>query len=76
MPPLSGATVERLADRETAHHRWTFRMPTPLGSDLLLARFAGLSRKPLFEAQATERADVDIAARLLPGEAEPPPTRP
>jgi len=34
--------------------------------DLLLARFAGLSRKPLFEAQATERADVDIAARLLP----------
>jgi len=34
--------------------------------DLLLARFACLSRKPLFEAQATERADVDIAARLLP----------
>jgi LemA protein len=32
--------------------------------DLLLTGLAGLSRKPLFEAQAVERADVDVAAAL------------
>jgi LemA protein len=32
--------------------------------DLLLAGFAGLARKPLFEAQSAERADVDIGAAL------------
>jgi LemA protein len=32
--------------------------------DLLLTGLAGLSRKPLFEAQGVERADVDVAAAL------------
>lgn len=32
--------------------------------DLLLAGFAGLARKPLFEAQSGERADVDIGTAL------------
>jgi LemA protein len=32
--------------------------------DLLLAAFAGLTRKPLFEAQSAERADVDVGAAL------------
>jgi LemA protein len=32
--------------------------------DLLLTGLAGLSRKPLFEAQGAERADVDVAAAL------------
>jgi LemA protein len=32
--------------------------------DLLLAGIAGLTRKPLFEAQGAERTDVDIGAAL------------
>jgi LemA protein len=32
--------------------------------DLLLTGMAGLARKPLFEAQAAERTDVDIGAAL------------
>ena len=32
--------------------------------DLLLTGIAGLSRKPLFEAEAAERADVDVGAAL------------
>jgi LemA protein len=32
--------------------------------DLLLAGLAGLTHKPLFEAQAAERSDVDIGAAL------------
>jgi LemA protein len=32
--------------------------------DLLLGAAAGLARKPLFEAQAAERTDVDVGARL------------
>ena len=32
--------------------------------DLLFASAAGLERKPLFEALSTERADIDVAARL------------
>jgi LemA protein len=32
--------------------------------DLLLTGYAGLARKPLFEAQSAERADVDIGAAL------------
>ncbi len=32
--------------------------------DLLLTGFAGLARKPLFEAQSAERTDVDIGAAL------------
>src|SRR6187549_2656030 len=32
--------------------------------DRLLARFAGLKRRPLFEASAEERADVNVADRL------------
>ncbi|MFL6694172.1 MAG: LemA family protein [Ramlibacter sp.] len=32
--------------------------------DLLLAGAAGLARKPLFEAQGAERADVDVGAAL------------
>lgn len=32
--------------------------------DLLFASAAGLARKPLFEALSTERADIDVAARL------------
>ena len=32
--------------------------------DLLLAGMAGLTRKPLFEAQAADRTDVDVGAAL------------
>jgi LemA protein len=32
--------------------------------DLLLTGLAGLTRKPLFEAQSAERADVDVGAAL------------
>jgi hypothetical protein len=31
---------------------------------MLLASLARLARKPLFEAAATERSDVDVGARL------------
>lgn len=35
--------------------------------DSMLASFAGLVRRPLFEAEAADRADVDIGARLKSG---------
>jgi len=58
-------------EEQIAHRREFYNAAVNLNNvrleefpDLLLANAAGLVRKPLFEAQDAERADVDIGAAL------------
>jgi LemA protein len=58
-------------EEQIAHRREFYNAAVNLNNvrmeqfpDMLLASLARLARKPLFEAAATERSDVDVGARL------------
>lgn len=58
-------------EQQIAHRREFYNAAVNLNNvrmeqfpDMLLASFAQLTRKPLFEAAAAERSDVDVGARL------------